>query len=144
MILNVSYNNRDSKDKIIEQVGRPFRFLEKIREGLYGSQRFLIMESSPEIEKLLNLDNNLNHCNIELRRKGIILRFRSILNTYGWVIPFDALEIYRYSSHYAIFAGEQYVKIRPAHREPMNHAFFKKLNGLKAAFLGRPDPQINT
>ncbi len=133
MILNVSYNNREIKDKIKEQVGKPFRFMDKVRNGYYGSQRFLIVECSQEMERLLKLDNNLNHCNIEMRNKGIIVRFRSILNTYGWVIPYEKLQLFNYSTYYALFADEHYIKIKPAHNELLNHTFFQKLINLKDA-----------
>ncbi len=133
MILNVSYNNREIKDKIKEKVGKPFRFMDKVRNGYYGSQRFLIVECSQEMERLLKLDNNLNHCNIEMRNKGIIVRFRSILNTYGWVIPYEKLQLFNYSTYYALFADEHYIKIKPAHNELLNHTFFQKLINLKDA-----------
>ncbi|MEJ2594315.1 MAG: hypothetical protein P8100_04150 [bacterium] len=144
MILNVSYNNREIKDKIKEQVGRPFRLMDKIRNGYYGSQRFLIMQCSQEIENLLKLDNNLNHCNIELRDRGIIVRFRSILNTYGWIIPYEKLQIFNYTNYYALFAEEHFVKIKPAHNELLNHTFFQKLNDLKDTRLKHlPTQKIN-
>ena len=134
MIRNVSYNNKEIKKEINDLVGRPFGLMDKLRNRIFGSQRFLIISCSSEIENLLRLDNNLDHCNIELRSKGIIVRFRSILNTYGWVVPYYKLSIYKSSGHYAFYGDEQFIRIRPAHNEPFDRSFFQKLNGLKAAY----------
>ena len=131
MIFNVSYNNRKIKDEIIDRVGKPLSFREKLGGRYFGSQRLLIIGCSPDIERLLRLDNNLDHCNIELRKRGIILRFRSILNTYGWVVPYDQLSVNRHPEHYELRSSTHFVKLRAAHFEPLRHGFFDKLSDLK-------------
>jgi hypothetical protein len=140
MIRNVSYNNKVIKQEILDLVGKPFPLMERIKSGGYGSQRLLIIDCSEEIEKLLNLDNNLNHCNIELREGGIIIRFRSILNTIGWIIPFYKLNIFKNKDHYAIYADEHYIRVTPAHNERFNPKFFRKLSELKAAWHEASNP----
>ena len=134
MLRNVSYNNKEIKREIQDAVGNSYTLIERLRKGGVGSQRLLIFEASREIQDLLDLDNNLNHCNIELREKGIIVRFRSILNTYGWIIPFYRLSLFKNAGHLAIYAEDQFIKIRPAHNEKLNNNFFKKLIGLKTAY----------
>ena len=77
MLLNVSYNNKQVKDKIDIEVGKPFTLKERFKMGGIDSPRLVITESSLQIYNLLQLDNNRNVCNIEMRPNGIILGFRS-------------------------------------------------------------------
>ena len=66
---------------------KTFSLKERWAKGGIGSSKLVIGQSSMDIHNLLVLDNNRNTCNIELRPKGIILRFRSLLETYALVIP---------------------------------------------------------
>ena len=58
-------------------------------------KKLIINSASIDIHNLLILDQNINTCNIELRPKGIIVRFRSLLETYGLIIPYYKLKIYK-------------------------------------------------
>lgn len=93
MLLNVSYNNKDINRQIDHAVGKAYSWRERIRLGGIGSPPLEITEASREIRELLDLDQNRNLCYIELRPKGIVIRFRSILETYALVIPYDKLEL---------------------------------------------------
>ncbi|MGB5227801.1 MAG: hypothetical protein WBN55_06020, partial [Eudoraea sp.] len=95
MLVNVSYNNRDLTSKIDNEVGKPFKLKERWAMNGIGSPKLFITETSIEIGNLLLLDNNLNSCNVEMRPKGIIVRFRSLLETYALVIPYYKLTIYK-------------------------------------------------
>jgi hypothetical protein len=93
MLSNVTYKNSEITRKIETLVGKPFTLKERLRLGGVGSPPFVIRESSFEIRNLLILDNNRNRCNIELRPGGIIIGFRSLLESYALVIPFYKLSI---------------------------------------------------
>ena len=95
MLVNVSYNNRDLTKKIDKEVGKPFTLKERWAMNGIGSPKLFITETSMEIGNLLLLDNNLKCCNVEMRPKGIIVRFRSLLDTYALVIPYYKLTIYK-------------------------------------------------
>ena len=118
MLLNVSYSNKDITRKIDESVGTPFPLRERFSMGGIGSPKLFITDTSMEIQNLLILDNNLNTCNIELRPKGIIVRFRSLLETYGLIIPYYKLTLYK---------GEMAV-----HSIHMDHHFIKVMSDTKA------------
>ena len=75
MLLNVSYDDPKIKEKIDVAVGKPFSLKERLVKGGIGSPKLVINQSSIDIHNLLVLDNNLNTCNLELRPKGIIVRF---------------------------------------------------------------------
>ena len=93
MLLNISYNEPKVKEKIETLVGKPFTLKERLAMNGVGSSKLLISSASVDIHKLLILDNNLNTCNIELRPNGIILRFRSLLETYAFIIPYYKLTV---------------------------------------------------
>ena len=79
MLFNVSYNDEKIKNKINSLVGDSFSLLERLKKGGIGSGKLIITKADKEIENLLILDKNINYCNIEKRKSGIIIMFRSCL-----------------------------------------------------------------
>ena len=132
MLLNVSYNEPDVKQKIDAAVGKPFSLKERWSKGGIGSSKLLISETSDDINNLLMLDNNQNTCNIELRPKGIIIRFRSLLETYGLVIPYYKLTLYKgKAQEYSIYKDKQFIKVVADNKSTFK--FFSKLISEKAS-----------
>jgi hypothetical protein len=131
MLLNVSYNDNTIREKIDAEVGKPFSLKERWSIGGIGSSKLFITQTSLNIHNLLVLDQNLNTCNVELRPQGIIVRFRSLLETYGLVIPFYKLKIYKgKAEEYSIYKDESLIKILADTKTI--HKFFSKINNLKA------------
>lgn len=132
MLLNISYNDPKQKKRIDEAVGKTFSLKERWKLSGIGSEKLIITSSSIDIHNLLMLDKNINSCNIELRPKGIIVRFRSLLETYGLIIPYFKLKLYKGKSHeYSIYLDNHYIKIL-ADRKGI-HSFFKKINTQKVS-----------
>lgn len=126
MLLNVSYNRPKIKEQINNEVGRPFTFMERIKLGGIGSGKLYIHSSSIQIYNLLILDNNLNVCGVEMRPKGIIVTFRSLLETYALVIPYYKLKLYKGQAKiYSIFMDSYFIKVEA--KEKRNHEFLKKI-----------------
>lgn len=95
-----------------------------------GSPKLFITETSVEIRNLLLLDNNVDTCNIELRPKGIIVRFRSLLETFALVIPYYKLSVYKGDvAHYAIYRDHHFIKVRSDNKAIQK--FFKKMLNFK-------------
>ncbi|MGB5428474.1 hypothetical protein [Eudoraea sp.] len=131
MLVNVSYNNRDLTRKIDNEVGKPFMLKERWAMNGIGSPKLFITETSIEIGNLLLLDNNLNSCNVEMRPKGIIVRFRSLLETYALVIPYYKLTIYKGDlAIYSIFRDHYFIKVKSDTKAIQK--FFKKILDFKA------------
>ena len=127
MLLNVSYNEPEIKKKIETAVGKPFSLKERWAKGGIGSSKLLITQTSIDIHNLLILDNNQNTCNIELRPKGIILRFRSLLETYALIIPYYKLTLYKgKAKEYSIYKDKQFVKVLADTKATFK--FFSKLS----------------
>ena len=131
MLLNVSYNESEVKEKIEAKVGKPFPLKERWSMSGVGSPKLLISSTSIDIHNLLILDNNLNTCNIELRPKGIILRFRSLLETYALIVPYYKLNLYKgKAEEYSIYKDHQFVKVFVDTKDTQK--FFSKLKAEKA------------
>ena len=138
MLLNDSYNHKDVNRQILQAVGKPYGILERIKMKGNGSPRMNIIESSYEIEQLLSLDNNANWCYIELRPEGIILRFRSLLETFALVIPYWKLVLYKTDSDvYTIYKDAFFVRVRVNSSNQIK--FFHRLTELKAERSMRGD-----
>jgi hypothetical protein len=121
----------DIARKIDEAVGKPFPLRERFAMGGIGSPKLYITQTSMEIQNLLILDNNLNTCNIEIRPKGIIVRFRSLLETYGLIIPYYKLKLYKgESTIHSIYRDHHFIKVKSDTKAIQR--FFKKLLDHKA------------
>lgn len=126
MLLNVSYNNSEITRKVDSEVGKPFKLKERWAMGGIGSPKLFITETSIEIRNLLILDNNIDCCNIEMRPKGIIVRFRSLLETFALVIPFYKLAIYKGDfAIYSVYRDNHFIKVKSDTKAIQK--FFKKI-----------------
>ena len=130
MIKNLSYNSKKINTVLLELVGRPFSFIERLKLGGIGSNKLVIADASKEIVELLRLDNNVNYCNIEIRKNGLIIRFRSLLETYGLIIPFYKLVIYKGESKiYSLYKDQYFIKVLIENKSTI--LFLKKVIKLK-------------
>ena len=63
---------------------------------------------------------------MELRPKGIIIRFRSLLETYGLIIPYFKLTVYKEkTSEITLFKDHYFVRMQASSKEAKR--FFKKV-----------------
>lgn len=132
MLKNISYNNPKIIDEINNYVGKPYTILQRLKIGGIGSSKLIINSADSIIENLLNLDNNLNYCNIEIRPKGIIIHFKSLLETYGLIIPFYKLKIFKgKANEYSIYIDNFFIKVNAS--EKNEHDFLKKILRLRAS-----------
>ena len=131
MLLNISYNDPTIKRQIEKAVGKPFSLQQRWKLDGIGSQKLKINSASIDIHNLLILDNNLKSCNLELRPLGIIVHFRSLLETYGLIIPYYKLKIYKgKAKEYSLYIDQHYIKIFVDSKK--NHSFFKKVGSQKS------------
>ena len=131
MLLNISYNRPETKEKINKEVGKPFTLIERIKLNGTGSPKLHITSTSIEIHNLLILDSNTNICNIELRPKGIIVMFRSLLETYALIVPYYKLNLYKgKSEEYSVYKDHYFIKVKAD--SPSLHKFMMKILGYKS------------
>tara|TARA_R100000935_G_C2795016_1_gene147766 strand:- start:420 stop:848 length:429 start_codon:yes stop_codon:yes gene_type:complete len=131
MLLNISYNRSETTERINKEVGKPFTLIERIKLKGTGSPKLQITSTSIEIHNLLILDSNSNICNIELRPRGIIVMFRSLLETYALIIPYYKLNLYKgKSEEYSVYKDHYFIKIKAD--SPAIHKFMLKILDYKA------------
>jgi hypothetical protein len=131
MLVNVSYNNPELRHKIDDIVGKPFTLRERWERKGIGSPKLIITGCSIEIHNLLLLDNNRDSCNIELRPRGIIVRFRSLLETYGLIIPYYKLTLYKGDiGVYSVHVDNHFIRVQADTKAIQK--FFVRLLGYKA------------
>ena len=136
MIKNLSYNSKKINILLLELVGRPFSFIERLKLGGIGSNKLVVADASKDIVELLRLDNNVNYCNIEIRKNGLIIRFRSLLETYGFIIPYYKLIIYKGESNiYSLYKDTNYIKFFVDNKS--TSLFIKKIIRLKTDYLNK-------
>ena len=133
MLVNVSYNNKQITQKIDVEVGKPFSLAERFKMKGIGSTKLIITETSVQIQNLLILDNNRNQCNIEMRPNGIIVGFRSLLESYALVIPYYKLVLYKgKAEEYSIYRDQYFIKIEARAKDKSIHKFIQKVLDAKA------------
>lgn len=131
MLVNLSYNNPEITRKVDDLLGKPFTLKKRIAMGGIGSPKLIIREASLEIRNLLLLDNNRDSCNIELRPGGIILGFRSLLESYGLIIPYYRLTLFKGDlGVYTVHSEHHFVRVEADTKAVQR--FFTKLQTLKA------------
>lgn len=134
MLRNLSHKDPVIEKEIISLVGKEFDLFNKIKKGGVGSKRLLIKKSDNKIYEILSKSYDLNECNIEIRKKGIIVYFKSKQTTYGLAIPYYKLIIFKVDEkHYTINFEDHFLKVRVKNKS--DHKFFFKISEHKAIFL---------
>lgn len=132
MLFNVSYRNPRITKTIDESAGNPFSLKERFKMKGIGCGKLYITSCSIEIHNLLILDSYLDVCNIEMRPNGIIVGFRSLLESYALVIPYYKLSLYKgKAEEYSIYGDHHFIKIKAD--TPKTHQFIKKILAFKAS-----------
>ncbi|RAR47152.1 hypothetical protein [Flavobacterium lacus] len=132
MLVNTSYNEKKINQAINDLVGNPFGLLDNIKLNGVGSPRLDITKTSEEIATLLSYDNNRNFCNIELRPNGIIIRFRSLLETFSLVIPFYKLVVFKPGNSVTLHMDHHFISIDAPPKNKSVNSFIEKINQFKA------------
>ncbi len=132
MLVNTSYNDPKINKSIDELVGQPYGLIDNLKRKGIGSPRFDILKASTEISTLLAYDNNRNFCNIELRPKGIIVRFRSLLETFSLVIPYYKLVLFKPANSFTFHIDHHFISVEAGPNNKNVLRFMEKLNRFKA------------
>ena len=126
MIHNVTYNNPKVDREIAQAVGPAFGMLQRIRIGGTGSPKLLIREASEAFQPFLGYNQDLVYANIELRPKGMILRFRHLLETMAWIVPGTELHWLWQNPVLTLRKGSDELQLEPAAGVAFNYRYFVK------------------
>lgn len=133
MLYNLTYNDSKITAEVNSLVGKPFGLIDNIKLNGIGSPRLDIEKSSAQIQEFLSFDHNRNFCNVELRPKGIIIRFRSLLETYGLVIPYYKLVIFKPGNSVTFHMDHHFISVSVPSNNKGILLFIEKLNQQKSA-----------
>lgn len=129
MLRNLSYNDPKINREVNQAVGKAYSFLASWRMGGTGSQKFIITEASEEIWQLLERENTTNYANIELRPEGVIVRFKSYLESFGLIIPFREMELEAAETELLIRRKAHFIKLKTLDGEVVDLKFMKRIRG---------------
>ena len=133
MILDTTHYNKKHKQLLDDFVGKPYSIFESIKRGGVGSKRMIVKELSPNLSFITNAVADINYANIELRRKGVLIRITKGLKNFTWAIPFYQLVFYK-TDFTSIHAQGKYIHFKNSKSFKENTRFFKNLMNKKIKF----------
>ncbi len=133
-VFNTTYNNPKTDKEIETIVGKPFSFIEKIKMGGSGSPRFKLTTSDIKTTQILSYDNNTNFATLEIRKAGVIIYFRAILESYSITIPFRSLSIFYSDKALNIYCNSHKFALTPSEKGINYKKFIRKLQEYKTGF----------
>ena len=136
---STTYNNtrvdRKLDKEIDDLVGKRFGLLHKIKNGLVGSEPFVIHQWQGDFDFDVDSKDYDRKCNIELRPNGIIVHYRKKLSTFIWPIPFHQLTIYKSGEVISIYQNTNFVKMKPMLRRKKLSPFIQKVITAKTEYM---------
>lgn len=132
MLFQTSYSSKETIQAINDLIGEPLSFIKSIKMGGIGSQRLLVNDANPEIQKLLKEQNTPPYTNIELRPKGVLLMFRIRLDNWSLALAYSKLDITQSSNNLLLISDEWKLQLAPAHNDILDTKFINKLTKLKS------------
>jgi hypothetical protein len=107
-----------------EFVGNSYSLWESIKRGGVGSKRMIVKQLSPNLNYITNVVSDLNYANIELRKKGILIRINKGLKSFTWAIPFYQLVFYK-TNFTSIHAQGKFIHFKNSKTFKENKRFFQ-------------------
>ncbi|NND04928.1 MAG: hypothetical protein HKN87_00990 [Saprospiraceae bacterium] len=135
MIYNITYEKKEDIEKIDASLGSPYGLLSRLKMGGIGSEKMNIVDASPLIEGLLQYEDQPNYCNIELRPRGVLVRFKYRAEMYGWAIPFAKLSVYKSEGTYRIYGDAEFIKVTKMLNSNALRQFMDKLLAKRVEYL---------
>ena len=133
VIIDSTHPNKEHKQIIHDLVGKPFSFVESIKLKGVGSKRMIIEDVSPNMKQYMNIVDDLNYANIEIRTKGILIYINKGLKNYTWMIPYYQLVLYKTNGS-SIHAQGKFVHFKNNKMFKENKKFMTKLFDAKVKF----------
>jgi hypothetical protein len=134
MVLNTSHSDPKVDRQISSLVGEAFSILKRFEMRGIGSPKLEIVQASTDLHTLLSVNQDRLRCSIELRPKGILIHFKSRLDTYSLPIPYHKLSIYKGEADtYSLFMDQHKIKFRAT--DPKVKTFISKVLNEKVQFL---------
>ena len=136
MIINTTHLDKEKKILIQSLVGDSISIWESLFVKRKGSHRMIINNLSENFNNYFKKYNDLLYANIELRKKGIIIRISANLESVSWIIPFYKLTIFN-STYFSIYADDNFIKFKKDKYYSINKKFIESLINEKAFYINK-------
>lgn len=111
MLFDTSIKEKETKREIELRVGRPYGFLEILKQGAIGSSRMEVAEYSKLFSKIMSQRKQAVYANLSLRPNGVLVIINVRLSNYSWVIPYHYLSIFK-TNLLVIHGQGEYLKLK--------------------------------
>jgi len=91
-VLNVSYNDPQVKKAMVKACGQPFGLWEAIKRGGVGTARFSLVDGPDYLLELIDRTEDRGFCSLEVRKAGLVFRYRSRLETLATPIGYQEIQ----------------------------------------------------
>lgn len=134
MLVIFSNTNSFQNKILLHEVGNVITLKERAEIGKSIFPNLFITTTSIQIKNLLILNNNIDTCKIEIRTKGIVIKFIALTDTYGLLIPFYKLSLYKSApQEYTFHKDHHFIRIVAKTKEI--HNFIKNISSYKIKHL---------
>jgi len=134
MVFNTTYKNEEYDIESAALVGKPFRLLERLKQGGIGSGRLMIHEMNSKLNLGKLKFSEVDYGNMELRPKGIIVHYTQKNERFSWVIPYYRLVIYS-TEFFTIHADGNFIQFLKNKNYKENKKFIREMMDKKNDFL---------
>ena len=124
-IFNITYNAPKIIQEINLHLGKPHRWIDRLKLGGIGSRRMVVDSRSPNFDPYMLQEHYLTYTNIELRPQGIMIHIHKKLENYAWVLSFGNFSFRKKQQNLIIEAEQGFIEFRDAF--VFNQAFIDKL-----------------
>jgi|GEM_PF-705933 len=136
MMLDITYNNKEKEEVIDGLLGKSFGFWKRLQLKGIGSQRMVLVKTSPGFNQYKNTISDINYLSIELRPNGILVHLNKGLQNLAWSIPYYQLSVFK-TDIFSLHAQGEFLSVSCDKNYHGNKLFFNKMDLLKNMYLNQ-------
>ncbi|MDG1330792.1 MAG: hypothetical protein P8P74_00565 [Crocinitomicaceae bacterium] len=126
MIFDGTYIDKETKEALEAELGKPFGVISRFKQGGIGSHRMIIEKSSTGFSQIMDRATGTVYGSVELRPKGILIHFNVKNTRHSWSIPFFRIVFYR-TDYFSIHSEGEFISFRKDRMLKRNKSFFDRL-----------------
>ncbi len=136
MMLDITYYNKEKEETIDGLLGKSFGFWKRLQLKGIGSQRMVLVKTSPGFYQYKNSISDINYLSIELRPNGILVHLNKGLQNLAWSIPYYQLSVFK-TDIFSLHAQGEFLSVSCDKNYHGNKLFFNKMDLLKNMYLNQ-------
>jgi hypothetical protein len=136
MMLDITYHNKEKEETIDALLGKSFGFWKRLQLKGIGSQRMVLVKTSPGFCQYKNSISDINYLSIELRPNGILVHLNKGLRNLAWSIPYYQLSVFK-TDIFSLHAQGEFLSVSCDKNYHGNKLFVNKMELLKNTYLNQ-------